>query len=70
MKIQIKKTGTNTFGSWACFNAIINSNCIISGIAKVDELTELEENKTYDDLYLICKVRSGKTYYRIMKNNL
>lgn len=69
MKIQIKKTGSNSFGSWACFNAVVNSNMIISGIAKIDELVELEENKTYDTLYLICKVRNGRTYYRIMKNN-
>lgn len=69
MKIQIKKTGSNTFGTWACFNAICDSNLIISGIAKVDELVEIEENKTYDNLYLICRIKNGRTYYRIMKNS-
>lgn len=69
MIIQIKKVGSNTFGNWCVFNAIIDKNFVINGIAKYDELLELKENETYNDLFLYSKVKNGKTYYKLIKNS-
>lgn len=69
MIIQIKKVGSNAFGNWCVFNAIIDKNFVINGIAKYDELLELKDNETYNDLFLYAKQRNGKTYYKLMKNS-
>lgn len=69
MKLQVKKIGSNTFGNWCYFNAIINSNLVITGIASYDEILDLKESEVYTDLILHAKMRNGKTYYRIVKNS-
>lgn len=69
MKLQVKKIGSNTFGNWCYFNAIINQNYVITGIASYDEILDLQENQVYDDLILYAKMKNGRTYYRIMKNS-
>lgn len=69
MIIQIKKFGSNAFGNWCVFNAIIDKYFVINGIAKYDELLELKENETYNDLILYSKQRNGKTYYKLIKNS-
>lgn len=72
MKIQIKKIGRTTFGSWCVFNAIINNNYVINGIASFDEDSiKLKEDNIYDDLVLYSRQKNGRVYYKIIveKNN-
>ena len=43
MKLQVKKLGSNSFGNWCYFNAIVTSHYIISGIASYDEILDLKD---------------------------
>lgn len=69
MIIQIKKVGSNDYGNWCVFNAIIDKYFVINGIAKYDESLELKENETYNDLFLYSRYKNGKTYYKLIKNS-
>lgn len=67
MKIQIKKIGNTSFGSWCVFNAIINNNYVINGIASFDaDSIELKEGNIYDDLVLYSRQKNGRVYYKII----
>lgn len=67
MKIQIKKIGQTSFGSWCLFNAIVNDKYVINGIASYDsDAIELNEGNIYDDLVLYSRQKNGRVYYKII----
>lgn len=65
--ITIKKTGETKFGKWCLFE-YEDYSLIISGIAQTD-LTNLEENKNYDNLTLKVVKKNDKIYYNILTND-
>lgn len=70
MKIQIKRIGNTSFGSWCIFNAIINNFYVINGIASFDaDSIDLKEGNIYDNLVLYSRQKNGRIYYKIIVEN-
>lgn len=64
--IKIEKTGNTQYGKWAKFN-FVTDLMIINGIAKHN--LDLEENKIYTNLRLICYQRNDKIRYQIVEKD-
>lgn len=63
--MYIEKLGQNKYGYWALFE-YANDNLIIKGIANT-KLTNLQQEKLYDNLALEIINKNQKTYYNIVE---